>query len=266
MQGSNKTTRMGFMRKRERFFFVFFLLFFASLVILALSVAGKLKIVSFILENTISPVGAKTYSIFHKLPFISKSTESKKLKEEKLDKAVLLSEIEKLKNENAALKDQFQTQNPRSYNLLPAKIVGHALDLVVDKGETDGVQEGQVAVFKNNLVGRVKKVSSYLSSIELIFNSSSFTGKTMTSGVAGIVKSDGRQTTFDNVSLSDNIEVGEIVVTKGDLNLEGIGYPPDLIVGRITSIDRKPSSLFQKGRVESFVDFNDLDMVFILKI
>ena len=70
--------------------------------------------------------------------------------------------------------------------------------------------------------------------------------------------------TLDNVLLSENIKVGDIVTTKGDITLKRIGYPPDLIVGKIMSVDKNPSSLFQKARVESFVNLNKLYMVFIL--
>jgi len=254
------------MRRKERFLFIFFILLFLAIIILTLSLGGLLKSPSSILEKLATPIGIKVYSIFQNLPFVSESEEKTKLKDKNLDFLVDFSEIQRLKKENAALKDQFQTTKPKSYDLLPAKIVGHAFGFVVDKGERDGVKEGQVAVFKNNLVGKVRKASSNLSKVELIFNSSSFTAKTMTKGVSGIVKGDGRKITIDNVLASDKIEVGEIIVTKGDMNLEGIGYPPDLIVGKIVSIDKNPSSLFQKAKLESFVDFNNLDMVFILKI
>ena len=254
------------MRKKERFFFVFFVLLFVGIIILSLSLSGMLKAASSVLEKVAGPIGIKVYAIFQNLPFISESEEETKLKDKNLDLLVDFSEVQKLKEENAALKDQFQTTNPRSYDLLPAKIVGRTADFVVDKGERDGVKEGQAVVFKNNLVGKVRKASSNLSKVELVFNSSSFTAKTMTKNVSGIVKSDGKAITFNNVILSDKIEVGQIIVTKGDVDLRGIGSPPDLIVGRITSIDKKPSSLFQKAKLESFIDFNNLDMVFILKI
>ena len=255
------------MRKKERFFFIFFSLLFLAIIIVALSLGGLLKVPSSILDKLAAPIGIKVYSIFQNLPFVSESEEETKLKDKNLDLLVDFSEIQKLKEENAALKDQFQTTKPKSYDLLPAKIVGHAFGFVVDKGERDAIKEGQTVVFKNNLVGIIGKVSSHLSKVELVFDSSSsFTAKTMIKGVSGIVKGDGRKITIDNVLASDKIEVGEIVVTKGDMNLEGIGYPPDLIVGKITSIDKNPSSLFQKARLQSFVDFNNLDMVFILKI
>jgi cell shape-determining protein MreC len=55
-----------------------------------------------------------------------------------------------------------------------------------------------------------------------------------------------------------------LVLTNGDVGLNGSGFPPDLIVGKITSIEKKPSALFQKAEVESFLDFSKITAVFVI--
>lgn len=261
------------MRQRERFFLVFFIFILISVVILIFSLAGRLKFASSILEKIASPIGGGLYSIFHNLPFVSESVQTKKLKDTNLDLINQFSEIERLKKENSALRDQFQTPNPKNYSLMPANIIGSPSfipgittpsNFILDKGASDNIKIGYAVIFKNNLIGKVVQISSHLSKVELIVNnSSSFTAKTE-NGALGVIKGDGRGMTFENVLLSENIKVGDIVTSKGDVNFRGIGYPPDLIVGKIQAIDKNPSSLFQKARVESFVDFNKLLMVFIL--
>lgn len=261
------------MRQRERFFLVFFIFIFLSLIILLLSFGGHLKIASTVLEKIASPVGRGVYAAFHKLPFVSENEQTKKLKDKNLSTVVLLAEIEKLKKENSALRDQFQTPMPKSINILSANIVGvpsfipgvtTPANFILDKGYEDKVRVGYGVVLKNHLIGRVVKTSPRLSKVELIVNSSSsFTAKTK-EDVLGVIKGDGKAMTFSNVLLSENIKVGDLVTTKGDMIMEGIGYPPDLIIGKIKSIDKNPSSLFQKARVESFLDFNKLSIVFII--
>lgn len=261
------------MRQRERFLFVFFIFILISIVIFLLSLGGNLKFASSILEKLASPIGGTIFTVFHKLPFISESEQTKKLKDKNLNLAVLLLEIEKLKKENSALRDQFQTPKPKSDNLMPANIIGsHGFipgittpsNFILDKGELDFAKVGEAVVYKNNLIGKVAKTSSRLSRVEIIVNSSSsFTAKTQ-GDVLGVIKGDGKAMTFSNVLLSENIKVGDLVTTKGDITIEGIGYPQDLIIGKIISIDKNPSSLFQKARVESFVNFNKLFMVFII--
>jgi len=263
------------MRQRERFFFVFFVFILISVVIFLLSLGGHLKLVASILEKRTSQIQGITFSIFHKLPVVSESVKTKKQKDTNLDLIKQLLEIEKLKKENSALRDQFQTPNPKSYNLLPAQIIGAPsfipgitipTNFILDKGEEDKVKVGYTVVFKNNLIGKVVKMSPNLAKVELIVNnSSSFTAKTQ-NGSLGVTKGDGKTMILDNVLLSDNIKVGDIVTTKGDIDLKGIGYPSDLIVGKIMSVDKNPSALWQKARVESFVDFNKLSAVFIIVV
>jgi len=69
---------------------------------------------------------------------------------------------------------------------------------------------------------------------------------------------------LDNVVLSDSIAVGDYVVTKGDLTIDNSGYPPSLIVGKIISVEKKSSDLFQRGKVKSLVDFSRLSTVFVV--
>ncbi|MDO8639533.1 MAG: rod shape-determining protein MreC, partial [bacterium] len=82
-------------------------------------------------------------------------------------------------------------------------------------------------------------------------------------GAVGIIKGGGGSLTLGNVLLSENINSGEFVLTYGDINQEGIGVPQDLIIGKITEIEKNPSDLFQKAKVESFVDFASLLTVFV---
>jgi cell shape-determining protein MreC len=53
-------------------------------------------------------------------------------------------------------------------------------------------------------------------------------------------------------------------LTNGDITLSGSGFPPDLVVGKITSVEKKPSSLFQKAEVESFINFSKITAVFVI--
>ncbi|HZJ18567.1 MAG TPA: rod shape-determining protein MreC, partial [Patescibacteria group bacterium] len=69
---------------------------------------------------------------------------------------------------------------------------------------------------------------------------------------------------LDNVLLSENLKKGDIILTKGDIDQEENGYPPDLIIGKIISVDKSPSALFQKADVVSLVDLSKLTTVFII--
>jgi rod shape-determining protein MreC len=252
--------------------FVVFLVI--SLSILILSKFGFLS--AFSPLRLVSPFQALFYSVGQRFER-GQNQSILKLQDEntRLSKA-LVSQKEKEK-ENQALLDQFQTSYPRSSNLLPAKILGAPSFIggdieyfILDKGSKDGVKEGQAVVFKDNLVGKIVSVSSYFSKANLVSQqSSSFLAKVVrvsqTGEPLGIVKGEGQGGIFlDNVILSENLKPSDLVVTKGDLNSDGQGYPPDIIVGKIVSVSKNPSSLFQQAKIESLLDFSNLSLVFII--
>lgn len=258
------------MKRKENFLPVFLVIAFLCLMILAFSVSGKLKFLSF-LEKPTSAIQNLSYNLFRKLPFASRDLSLKKLKEENLELLSRVSDFEKLKRENAALSDQFQTSYPASSKLLKAQIIGAPSFIpgvsipdtfILNKGSKDNLRIGQAVVIKDNLIGIIAKVSFNLSKVNLINNSSSFTARTE-NGAQGIVKGAAGNLVLGNVLLLENIKKGELVLTKGDMDSDGIGIPQDLIVGKITSVEKNPSDLFQKAKIESFVDFTTLSTVFV---
>jgi len=179
-----------------------------------------------------------------------------------------LAQMQEVESDNTALHDQFQTTTPVPQKLLPADIVGLQQNvLIIDRGQDDNVKVGDVVVFKNNLIGTVGRTTPRLSLVTLLSDpSTSFTADTTKTSSEGIVKAeDGGVVTLDSVILSDKLEDNDIVVTKGDENLQGQGYPPQLVVGKIVSVDKQASSLFQSAKIMSLVDISALRMVFVIK-
>ncbi len=262
------------MQKRSNFFPIFFLFLFLSIIILGLSIFGKLVAPQSFIEKGTSLLPKAFFGFFQGLPFVSEGKRIKELKEENLKLASKLVDQERLKKENAALLSQFQTKEPKSYNLMPAQIVGAPgfipgvttpLNLILDKGRRDDVGVGDSVVLKNNLIGKIVKTSSYLSKVDLVTRASlSFTAKTL-NGALGVIRgSGGDRMTLNNVLPSQNLKIGDLVLTKGDVNMDGVGIQPDLIVGKIESIEKIPVAIFQKAEVQSFIDLNRLSIVFIV--
>ncbi|MDO8583215.1 MAG: rod shape-determining protein MreC, partial [bacterium] len=241
------------MKRKENFLPAFLVTAFFCILLLVLSLSGNLKFLTSFLEKGTSQIQGITFHIFQNLPFVSEDSKLKKLKEDNLDLLKKVVDSEKLQKENAALSDQFQTSYPASAELLKAEVIGmpgfipgvsSPTIFILDKGARDGLKLGQAVVVKDNLVGVIVKTSTNLSEINLVSNSSlSFTAKTQ-SGSQGIVKG-GTSLTLENVLLSENIRASELVLTKGDVNSDGVGVPQDLIVGKIMSVEKNASDLFQ---------------------
>ena len=242
-------------------FFLFFILaigfFFTSQTSIGKGITG-------IFEQLLQPI---QYTVFRVGAQSQNSTPVGKLKEENTKLLTQLAELEELKKENNALRDQFKTEQPSPKKLLPAQIIGENDDsIILDKGSSDGVKAGDVLVYKNNLVGRIVTLSVHRSVGELLTkNDKSFTVKTSKTSALGIGRGKGGgAVVIENVVLSDKLEKNDIVVTKGDTDEKGNGYPPDLIVGKIVSVDKKASALFQRAEVIPLVDFENMEIVFIL--
>lgn len=263
------------MQKRKSFLGIFILFLALSLLILASSRITLLKPIDSLTKAIFSPFQSLTYGISSKLTNLTTSSEIKKLSDENKALTKKIVDQKKLEADNKALRDQFQITNPRSTNLVPAQIVGAPgflpgisvpEKIILNRGEKDGVRVGNAVIFKDNLVGRVVKTSSYLSTVLLITNSSSsFTATTLETNSSGVVKGQGGgEIILDNVLLSENLKKGDIVLTKGDIDQDTVGFPTNMIVGKITSVSKKPSDLFQKAEVTSLIDFVKLSDVFII--
>ena len=262
------------MAKKENFtlIFLFFLIF--ALIIFTLSKFGFLSFPASILQKALSPFQSITFSSFNF--FSADDSKIKRLESE--DKELIRRIVNQniLQKENSALHDQFATTSVRSQTLLAAKIVGAPSfipgvsppqNFIIDKGTDDKVKVGNAVIYKDNLVGKVTEANLYFSKVTLVTNPSfSSTVKTLRTQAPGIIKGKGeRQMILDNVLQSEDIKTSDIILTKGDQDLDGWGVLADLIVGKIISVSKKPSDLFQKGEVVSLLDFQSLSTVFVIK-
>ena len=248
--------------KRARIVFPIFLIFvILSLLIFFFfqnSITGVLQIGTLPLQKWVYGTITRTSQPL---------TPQEKLQEENNTLRTQLAKMHELERDNKALKDQFQTSKPTTKNLLPADVIGLQQDkITIDKGEQDNVHIGDIVVVKDNLIGKVSKTSPRISVATLISDpSTSFTAKTAKTSAIGVIVSQGGDNIFlGNVVLSDKLEKDDIVMTKGDVDEKGAGFPPDLVVGKIVSISKRESNLFQAAKLQSLVEFEKMRTVFVI--
>jgi rod shape-determining protein MreC len=259
------------MQDRGKYLFAFLILFLISLLLFILSSSGILKL-NFI-SGIFSPLQREIHTGFVNLE--NDSPEIKKLKDENNLLTKKLIDQKKLINQNKALMDQFQQSYPKSSQLLPAQVIGSpgfipGLSvpevLIINKGESDGVSENDSVVLQNNLIGKVARTNSSRSVVYLLGNNSfSFAGKVEGDKKStGVIRGQGGgEMLLDNVLLSESLKIGDVVLTNGDVDENGQGLPPDLIVGKITSVFKNSSALFQNASVKTSIDFSRLSTVFV---
>lgn len=250
------------MKRAQAVFSVFFIFVILSLVVLFFFQNP----LSTLLQNVTLPLQQWTYAtVSQPTP---QAMSEQQLQQENETLRAQLTKVQEIGRDNKALHDQFQQTAPAPKSLLPAHVIGlHDDMLLIDKGKNDGVQTGDVIVVKDNLVGKVARMTPHISVVMIISNpATSFTAKAGKTGAVGLIKAQGGDSIIlDNVVLSDTLEKNDTVVTKGDMDGRGNGYPPSLLVGKIVSVNKKPSSLFQSAKIESLLNFTSLQMVFVMK-
>lgn len=217
------------------------------------------------LQAVTTPIQRWVYTSVSTMPMMVQSEDM--LLQENNDLRIRLAKYQEMERDNKALRDQFKTTNPNPRNVLPATIIGvNENQLFLDKGQEDNVQQDDIVVLKDTLIGKVEKVSPHVAIVTLITHPlTSFTAETAKTLAIGVVKAQGGDTiTLENVVLSDKLEKDDLVMTKGDVDEKGGGFPPNLVVGKVVSVNKKASNLFQSAQVKSLVDFNKIRMVFVV--
>ncbi len=134
--------------------------------------------------------------------------------------------------------------------------------IIINRGSRDGIAIGMPVVTELGLVGRVIQVSADASQVQLITDeNSAVSARLQTTRDEGSVigqLSGGLRLTF--VNLDSNIIEGDLVFTSG----LGGNFPPDILIGQVTSVQQFEFELFQSAEVRSRIDFDTLEFVLVI--
>jgi rod shape-determining protein MreC len=139
---------------------------------------------------------------------------------------------------------------------------GYNRTVTLDKGSADGVGPNMPVVNAQGVVGRVVKafgascqvllVVDYNSAIDAVIQ------RTRDKGI--VVGLGGRSCEMKYVDRQSDVQAGDTVVTSG-LNA---GFPPGLIIGEVSRVQKEGAGLFQDIEVRPAVDMDQLEEVFIV--
>lgn len=188
----------------------------------------------------------------------------------------LKNELLTVKLENQALKET-GLENERLRKLLglsalpdfrpvAAELVGveathRPTEITVNRGAKDGIRRNLPVVHLNGLVGKVLDATPDAAVIQLLFDPGCrVAARDRRSRVLGIVKwKSGPYLSLDNVSLSDDVAIGDTIISSG---LGGI-FPEGLVIGTVKTALADTASFFRRIEVLPAVSFSALDEVFI---
>jgi rod shape-determining protein MreC len=178
-------------------------------------------------------------------------------------------ELREIESEYLLLLDFFnQRRETPHLQGIAATIIGQDTSpafrsIIIDKGSEDGVFVGMPVESSRGLVGQVFRTTANSAQIILITdNISSIPARLGTSRATGIVRGGGLggSMALDWVNLEAQIQVGEVVLTSG----LGGKFPQDMVIGRVIDVARREADLFQQAIVQPAVDFDSLEVVFVI--
>lgn len=134
--------------------------------------------------------------------------------------------------------------------------------LIINRGTRDGVGIGMPVVTDLGLVGRIVGLSANAAQVQLINDeNSSVSARLQTTRAEGSIigqASGALRMTF--IDLDESIIQGDLVITSG----LGGNFPPDIVVGQVTSIRQFEFELFQEAEVRSLIDLGLLEFVLVI--
>lgn len=137
-----------------------------------------------------------------------------------------------------------------------------ARSIVINRGTRDGIAVGMPVTTDLGLIGRIIRVSSNASQVELINDeNSAVSARLQTTRAEGSVigqASGVLRMTF--IDLDEDIVENDLVITSG----LGGNFPPDIVIGQVTSIRQFEFELYQEAEVRSLVDFDTLEFVLVI--
>jgi rod shape-determining protein MreC len=249
----------------------------AAFMLMAASRLTLLDPVENVTFNVTSPVQAAMRGVTRPIAdWVNNITDAGALSDEN---KTLRDENERLTNELArAREDAIQQQSASDLNtvrqqfpndvFVAASVVSRDSSSVrsiiaIDRGSSDGAREGQIVVSEGrSLVGTISKTFDSYSWVTLITDPKS--------AVSAIVQeSRAEGVVAGNYDASLNMEfVGPgAAVKKGDFVLTsgvGGGYPADIVIGRVSTVQKTDQDLFQSVSVDHLASLSSIEHVLVL--
>jgi rod shape-determining protein MreC len=200
------------------------------------------------------------------------------------ENAALAGENERLRAENQGflelqrefklLSDLLGIKTSVSYSTVAAQVIGREASpfqrvISIDAGTDKGVAVGDVVLGSGAaLAGRVVEVGGDYARVLLISDSTSTViGLDTTTGATGeVIGRLGGTLTMQNVAITEEIAVGDQIVTAGiDLG-NGIrsAFPKGLVIGRIVDVSQEPNSVVQSAFLEPAAQLDKLEYVLVI--
>lgn len=134
--------------------------------------------------------------------------------------------------------------------------------VIINRGSDDGLRRGMTVVTQQGLVGRISRVTAASANVQLITDPAlSINVRLQPSRdravLSGTITGD---LVLGFIPQAADVNPGDLVLTSGF----GGNYPPNILIGQVTSLRSQDYDLFQSGSVQPVVDFEQLEIILII--
>ncbi|ATD30109.1 rod shape-determining protein MreC [Macrococcoides bohemicum] len=271
----------NFYKRNKLVFFLFGLIIFMVLVGFSLRERETTTVESFVGDTTAIgqrivsyPAMFVTGNFGNLINMWDANEENKKLKEKIKSFAQVEADNYRLEKENQELRQALKTDSISEYDPVISTIIARNQDqwmntFIVNKGKSSGIRENMAVLTSEGLVGRIKKVNSYSSQIELITSSIKSSKISVTlqqegQDIFGMIDHFDESKNLLVLSDIDNnvkVKLGTKVVTSG----LGGQFPKGILIGEVKKVENDEFGLSQIAYVETQADINELTQVYVAK-
>ena len=212
---------------------------------------------------------------FENVEDVKRTYEENKTLKEKLDKYAELSvKVKDLEKDNAKLRETIDKKDSlRDYKPIQATVIARNPDkwydlIGIDRGAQQGIQKDMAVMTSKGLVGRVKSVSQFTSTVELLSSlnrtnriSAVVEGQERIFGLIEGYDKEKQTLVFTKIPSDVKVEKDQTVVTSGLSDI----FPKGLVIGKIVDVAPDEYGLTQTAYVKPAADLNDVDHIMVTK-
>lgn len=175
-----------------------------------------------------------------------------------------LLELEKVKKENAELREALELDLADEFEVTRTRIVGSGSQdfVIINKGSNSGIQKGfPVITSSRGLAGKVTKVLNNFSYIQLVSHpDSSFEAKVRGKENSLGAINGGEELTLEMIDRKADLEKEDRVITYPESGI----YPSNLFVGTIKRIEKDDVEALQTAFLRPAFSFRELKSLFVI--
>ena len=219
------------------------------------------------LQASVNSVASTFKNLWYSyISLIDVNEENKLLRQQLLDMEEKMNQHIENSVQFLRLRDQLLFASKKLTEKIFAEIIGESADnnhdiRLINRGSNQLVQRNFIVLRKEGLVGRIQSVSPFQSSVQLITDHRSRVSSLIQRNrIRGLIYGTHKGLEMRQINKHANIKIGDRVISSG---LGGL-YPKGLLIGWVKEIRRQKHELFKTAILDSAVDFNQIEEVFVI--